>query len=109
MGKPIFTITTSKTNKTYNIYLDGHVEGFDEDISISNFVPSLLSTERAKAQNNLLINMINQQRKFIQDCGFSAERLYSSKEDKSISDGVAQGEKLYSFKTVHKSKTTSDT
>ena len=108
MEKPIFTITTSETNKVYKIYLNGNVEGFDEDIHISNLVPSIISREQALVKYNLLIDMVKQQSNFIEKQGWEVENFYSSKEPKSIDDGVLQGKKLYSFNTVHKSSTTSD-
>ena len=72
MEKPIFIITTSETNKTYKIYLNGTVEGFDEDVHISNFVPSIISREQAIVKHNLLIDMVNQQSSFIKEHGWEA-------------------------------------
>lgn len=109
MENPIFIIKTSETNKTYKIYLDGNVEGFDEDVYISNFVPSIISREQAIIKHNLLVDMVNQQSKFIENNGWNTGYFYSTKELKSIFDGSLQGEKLYSFNTVHKASIVSDT
>ena len=45
MTKPIFTITGKESGKIYKIYLNGTVEGFDEDVSIFNQIPTYMSKE----------------------------------------------------------------
>ena len=108
MEKPIFIITGKDTGKAYKIYLNGNVEGFDEDVHISNYIPSIFLRELAIVKHNLLVDVVNQQSEFIENQGWDVDHFYSSKERKSISDGVLQGEKLYSCKTVHKSNTISE-
>jgi len=95
---PIFEITTLETGKHIKIYLDGRVEGFGEEISIFNLIPSVWNGKAVRAKHDILLAASKSLAKIITDDGWKIETFYSDVESKSFNSSGEQDETLYSVK-----------
>ena len=107
MKESIFKITTKDSNKVYDIYLNGNVKGFDEDISIFNQIPSSMNWEVSTMKEKIFHSIVKRLGEVITDFGFDVETFYSVNSDRALKSSEEQSKLSkpnFSLRTVQSSK-----
>jgi len=111
MEKPIFTITGNETGKKYKIYLNGDVEGFDEDVSIFNQIPSTMSSDTTLRQEDLINRLFKKLQDLTEEYGYSKDYFFLSNPErtfKSVDEHSVLAKPNFSIRTVQCSKAKED-
>ena len=107
MEKPIFTVKTKETNKKYEIYLNGNVVGFDEDVSIFNQIPSSMNWEVSTMKEKIFHSLVEKLSEVITGFGFDVKTFYSVNSERALKSSEEQSKLSkpnFSLKTVQSSK-----
>ena len=80
-NKPIFKITGKDSGKVYKIYLNGNVEGFDEDVAIFNQIPSIMGNDAEIRVRQIFVDALTNLGKTMENFGYKPEYFYSVNEN----------------------------